>query len=81
MQTFTTKISSHGRVVLPAELRNQMHLKDGDQLLIKLEGDVIHMFTLKQKIKEAQAIVKKYVGNKDLAAELKKIRKEDKTGE
>ena len=33
------KVSSRGQVAIPAEMREKMHLKDGEKVLFFLEGD------------------------------------------
>ncbi len=33
------KVSSRGQVAIPAEIREKMHLKDGEKILFYLEGD------------------------------------------
>lgn len=36
-----TKIGKRGTVVIPAELRRQMHLKEGDLIIVENHGDGI----------------------------------------
>lgn len=37
----TTKLSSRGQVVIPEEIREQMHLHTGDQFVVFSENDVV----------------------------------------
>jgi AbrB family looped-hinge helix DNA binding protein len=37
----TTKLSSRGQVVIPEEIRDQMHLHTGDQFVVFSERDVV----------------------------------------
>jgi AbrB family looped-hinge helix DNA binding protein len=37
----TTKLSSRGQIVIPEEIRNQMHLHTGDQFVVFAEKDVV----------------------------------------
>jgi len=37
----TTKLSSRGQVVIPEEIRDQMHLHPGDQFVVFSENDVV----------------------------------------
>lgn len=37
----TTKLSSRGQVVIPEEIREQMHLHTGDQFVVLSENDVV----------------------------------------
>lgn len=56
-----TKISEGGRVVIPSEYRKQLGLEVGDEVMIKLVNGEVRIFTLKQAIKRAQEIVRRYV--------------------
>ena len=40
-QIATTKLSSRGQIVIPEEIRNQMHLHVGDQFIVFAENDVL----------------------------------------
>ncbi len=37
------KIDDLGRIVLPSEMRNLFHIRQGDQLAISVEGDTIKL--------------------------------------
>lgn len=37
----TTKLSSKGQVVIPEEVRNRLHLKEGTQFVVIGEGDAV----------------------------------------
>jgi AbrB family looped-hinge helix DNA binding protein len=37
----TTKLSSRGQVVIPEQIRDQMHLHPGDQFVVFSEKDVV----------------------------------------
>ena len=41
MQTFYTHISSKGSVVIPADLRQQMHFAEGTKVSIQREGNTL----------------------------------------
>lgn len=37
----TTKMSSRGQVVIPEEIRENLHLKEGDQFVVIGKGDTV----------------------------------------
>jgi AbrB family looped-hinge helix DNA binding protein len=37
----TTKLSSKGQVVIPEEIRDSLHLKEGDQFVVIGRGDTV----------------------------------------
>ena len=63
MQEYHTSISKNGRVVIPAIIRKQLHLEEGEELIIKVDDNGIHMFSLNTAIKRAQALVKQHNPN------------------
>lgn len=57
-----TRINQQGRIVIPAECRAAAGLKPGDELLVETVGEgELRLRTKQQAIKEAQAIVARYV--------------------
>jgi AbrB family looped-hinge helix DNA binding protein len=66
------RINQQGRIVIPAECRAAAGLKPGDELLIEAVGEgELRMRTPEQAIKEAQAIVARYLPKgRDLVQEL-----------
>jgi AbrB family looped-hinge helix DNA binding protein len=65
------KMSDGGRVVIPAEIRNSMGLKEGDTILWELRGGEAVLTTRLAQMREAQAMVRQYVpANISLADEL-----------
>lgn len=38
MQAYSLKIAQNGRISIPKELRQELELSDGDELLVTLEG-------------------------------------------
>ncbi len=55
------KMSDGGRVVVPAEIRQSMGLKEGDTVLWELRGGEAVLTTRRAQMREAQAMVRKYV--------------------
>jgi AbrB family looped-hinge helix DNA binding protein len=44
MEALAAKVSSRGQIVLPKEIREELHIKRGDTLLFLLEGDSVRLF-------------------------------------
>lgn len=55
------KIASGGRVVIPAEYRKALGLRDGDEVTIRLEDGELRLYNQAQAVRRAQAIVRQYV--------------------
>lgn len=71
MYQIKTKLGDGGRIVIPAEYREAMGLHVGDEVILRLEGKELHIFTLKQAIRRAQELVHRYIPQeRSLADEL-----------
>jgi len=81
MHEFRTKMNENGRIVIPAILRQQLHLKPGEELILQIVDDELRIFSLKHSLQKAQLLVRKHAKNKKLIKELKKLRKEDPKNE
>jgi len=55
------KMSEGGRVVIPAEIRQAMDLKEGDTVLWELRDGKALLTTRATQLREAQAMVRKFV--------------------
>ena len=78
MMEVRTTISEGGRIVIPANFRKELNIAIGDELVLKLEDDGLHIITLYDAIKFAQATVKKYnTQNVSLTKELRMMRDEE----
>jgi AbrB family looped-hinge helix DNA binding protein len=65
------RLGKGGRVVLPALYRKALDLRPGDELVVELDGDVLHLSSRSAGIKRAQAIVSRRVpASRSLAEEL-----------
>ncbi|MGH8564988.1 MAG: AbrB/MazE/SpoVT family DNA-binding domain-containing protein [Gammaproteobacteria bacterium] len=60
METIT-RMGKGGRVVLPAELRRALGLSEGDEVILRLTDQELHLITPRQAVKKAQALVRRYV--------------------
>ncbi len=78
MTSIKTKIGVGGRVVVPAKYRKALDLKPGDDVILVLEDGEVRITTVKQAIRRAQQIVRRYVPeDRDLVSELIKERREE----
>jgi AbrB family looped-hinge helix DNA binding protein len=59
--TATLRLGPGGRVVIPADMREAMGLKQGDALVAKLSGGELTMVTMMGLVRELQVITNKYV--------------------
>ncbi|MCM0604894.1 MAG: AbrB/MazE/SpoVT family DNA-binding domain-containing protein [Xanthomonadaceae bacterium] len=80
----TTKLSSKGQVVIPEDIRDQLHLKEGDQFVVFGQGDSVILKSItppsldefKGLLSDARAAAKKAKGKpSDVKAAIKRARK------
>jgi bifunctional DNA-binding transcriptional regulator/antitoxin component of YhaV-PrlF toxin-antitoxin module len=66
-------------VVIPAEFRNALGVKVGDDVVIELAGDELRLRSRQSAIKRVQAMVRKYIPDdgRSLADELIAERREE----
>lgn len=83
----TARLSSKGQIVIPEEIRNSLHLKEGDQFVVIGKGDTVILKSIapprledfgsllaEAQIKAKEAGLKK----SDLETAIKKIRRKQK---
>lgn len=68
METSIIKVSSKGQIVIPADWRRQMGIKDGEELLAIGEGDML-------LLKKVEKAILKEEFDKSVAPLRKKIKK------
>jgi len=51
------KLSSNGRISIPADVRAKLGMKNGDTLLLRHDGSGITLTTLEQSVREAQSMI------------------------
>jgi antitoxin PrlF len=61
MDQVKTKLGEGGRIVIPAEYRQALGLQVGDEVILRLEGKELRIFTLNQAIRRAQELVNRYI--------------------
>jgi len=60
----STRINQNGRVVIPASFRKRLGLRNGDEVVLRIEDDELRISTLRRNIERAQKLVRKYVKTK-----------------
>jgi AbrB family looped-hinge helix DNA binding protein len=58
---FAMKMSDGGRVVVPAEIRKALGLKEGDVVLWELKDGEARLTTRRERLRRAQALIREYV--------------------
>jgi len=61
MYMIAMKMSEGGRVVIPAEIRRALGVKDGDTVLWELLDGEARLSTRRERMRRAQALVREYV--------------------
>ena len=74
-----TSSISNGRVVVPAALRAQLDLRDGDQLIWSTQNGDLVATTRRAQLRKAQALFQKFVppGSASAADELMAERRDE----
>ncbi len=57
----SARLSANGRIVIPAEIRKQLGLKVGDNLLLDVEDGVLKVETYATRIRRIQQVFSKYI--------------------
>lgn len=72
------KVDAAGRIVIPADARNRLQIKQGDELIAEECADGLRITTYQQAIREAQAYFAQFVPpGVSLSDELLKERREE----
>ncbi len=74
-------MTENGRVVIPIQCQRLLQLQPGEELVIRIENDELHVFSLQHSLKKAQNLVRKHAKNKSLVEKLKTMRREDSSHE
>ncbi|HZZ44429.1 MAG TPA: AbrB/MazE/SpoVT family DNA-binding domain-containing protein [Tepidisphaeraceae bacterium] len=72
----TLRVAEGGRIVIPAEVREQLEMGVGEDVVLTVEGDHVTLMNAKMARKRARERFRKYVSSDaDLAKELMAERK------
>ena len=78
MREFTTRIDQGGRVVIPGEYQRKLGLKPGNEIIVQLDDEGLHLYTPAQAVARAQTLVRRYVPKeRSLSDELISERREE----
>jgi AbrB family looped-hinge helix DNA binding protein len=84
MANISIHVTSGGRIVIPKEIRRTLGIRDGDEVLIRLDeamGEVC-IATRRERLKRAQALVRSHVAKgRSLADELIRERRAEAENE
>ena len=59
--SYHAKLIKGGKIVIPAELRRELNLADGDTLVVERDGDSIVIKPGRQVLREIQAEIRRLV--------------------
>ena len=65
MSMVRAKIDRAGRILIPAKLRTEINVRPGDPVVLETKGDELHVRPYRQAIREAQAIIRKHIPDRD----------------
>jgi AbrB family looped-hinge helix DNA binding protein len=51
------RMGRQGRIVIPAEIREELGLQEGDQLVARVEEGVLHMSTYRQNLARLRKLI------------------------
>jgi AbrB family looped-hinge helix DNA binding protein len=75
---FRTKITDAGRIVIPASIRKEFGLSEGDEVVITRSDYGFQITPLRQAVRRAQEMVARYIpGDTDLIGDLRQFRDQD----
>jgi AbrB family looped-hinge helix DNA binding protein len=71
-------IGEGGRLVIPAHVRQELGLNEGDEVILRLTEGELRILTPESALRRAQALVRQYVSpNRSLADELIRERRQE----
>jgi AbrB family looped-hinge helix DNA binding protein len=80
MSAVISQVAEGGRIVIPAEIRRQMGIKPGDEVILSCHDGELHIATRKLRLQQAKALVQAYAGQQSLSAQLLADRKAEADG-
>jgi AbrB family looped-hinge helix DNA binding protein len=68
---FSVQLGDRGRLVLPAEIRKRLNLREGDELIVTLQPDgSLRLTSPGQIVRETRGLYRTRAGRRSLADEL-----------
>lgn len=75
---FRAVVGENGRLILPVKIRKELNIEAGDRIVLMLDNKELHIRTLKDAVKNYQAVIKaKNINNISLVDSLKQSRKQE----
>jgi AbrB family looped-hinge helix DNA binding protein len=74
---FRTRLTDNGRMLIPAECRKLLGLRDNEELLIRVDDRGLHVASLVQQLRAFRGKVHQDRSRGKLSDELKAIRAQD----
>jgi AbrB family looped-hinge helix DNA binding protein len=72
------KLNANGRVVIPAAVHAALHLRSGDELLMRVEHGELRLSTRRQALARARRMIRRYIpDDEDLTQSLIDDRREE----
>ncbi len=65
MTTARARIDRGGQLLIPARLRKELGIGPGDPVVLEIQGGELHLRSYQKAIEEAQAIIAKYIPDRD----------------
>lgn len=81
MKEFRAKMGENGRIVIPVLFRRELNIEPGEELIMRMEKNELHVISSKQSLKNAQSKVQALAKGVSLVKKLKSLRQEDKSDE
>ncbi len=82
MQTIKSRIDNAGRLVIPNHYRRALHLKPGEEVMLRISDGELHVCSFKDAASKARDLIATYnKDNKDLLNLLFEMRREDNSSE
>jgi len=60
-QTQKVELGAGGRLVIPAPMRAALGMKEGDKVLVRLEGNELRIYSYEEATRRAQEIVRSFI--------------------
>ncbi len=77
-ESFRVRVDAAGRVVVPAELRQELGITAGDDLILSADSQGIHLQTFAQAVQAAQEVLAPYrVAGESIVDELIRDRRQE----
>jgi AbrB family looped-hinge helix DNA binding protein len=61
MDEIRARIAENGRLVIPLPFRRALGIEAGDEIVLRLEENELHITTQRQRLAKAKALVRRYV--------------------